>query len=296
MNPRIALFLAVVLGVVAALAARVWVQNERVALAEEKRTMPVIAAARRISPGQTLSRDHLTLKEFPQKEIVSGMLAYSETEVNRLVGRVATHEMFPGEVVFAQFLRADSIRPGSQAGLVTPGKVAVTLRVDAVSSHNYMLRPGDFIDIVGYFNAPPGTFPVLVDADASPRAAKPAASTRDKNAAAAPRNAPPVKPYSTLLFAEAVRILAVDNRTVERVGGQNAELRYNTLTIELDPNNAYRLLDAQFQGAQLSFPLRARGEAAHRQDGPVEVNYRDFRQPPPPAPGEGALNQFGPLR
>lgn len=288
MNTRIALFLAVLLGVVAALAARVWVQNERVALAVEKRTMPVIATRVRLTPGIVLAREHLTTKEFPQREVAPGMLSFSETEVNRLIGRVVSREMGPGEIVFSQFLTTDNIRPGSQSGLVSPGKVAVTLRVDAMSSHNYMLRPGDYIDIVGYFNTPPGTFPVLKDPGA--------ASDPDRPTPAAKPATGQARVNSTLLFAEAVRILAVDNRTIDRVGGAGGrDLRYTSLTIELDPNNAYRLLDAQFQGAQLSYPLRARGEGIHRQKGPVEVDYRDFRQPEPPPPADGS-HEFRPIR
>lgn len=284
MNTRIALLLAVVLGVVAALAANVWVTNERTLLQNEKRNIMVIAAARRLGKGSVISRDDLVPKEFPARELAAGMITYSESEARRITGRMLDRGLEPGEVIFTQFLTADDPRRGTRQSVVTPGKVAITLRVDAVSSHQYMIRPGDYVDILGHFNvenlewgtnkAPAGLQP-LDDPDAAKKRPAPPKPAVDPSAVVAPPGAS--RTMATVLLAEAVQVLAVDNQTAARAVGQRDGFRYNTITLELDHKNAYRLYDAQMRGSQLFFPLRSVGDITRQYDGqPAYVNVGDI--------------------
>ena len=266
MSTRIALVLAVVLGLVAAFAARAWIGQEEQRIARREQLVPIVVAAHHLRRGQVIRTADLTQDEIPAAYVIRGMRAWGEART--LEGRVLLQDMESGWPLLETVLEANRDRPGTVESLVPPEKRAVTLRIDAEDSHGYMIRPGDYIDVLAFMDAP-WDMPRI---NREGRAMKPA------EAPAAERGAP--KRLATVLLAEAVPVLAIDNHGVDMgsAGGRRQQaLTYRTFTLALDADNAYRLLDARNQGAQLKFPLRARGDAGVKYGGlPVRFSVDDI--------------------
>jgi pilus assembly protein CpaB len=250
------LVLAVALAVAAGLAARAWLRNQEAELIYRERNMTIVSAARPLRKGDVIRRDDLRAMDFPERRVVGGMIPFAEQRL--VVGRVLTIDVDANAPVFKQFLDVSRDKPVHGESLVAPGRRAVTLRVNAEASNAFMIRPGDYVDIVGTFDTivrelPPERRP----ADASPDA----------------------RVTTTLRLLEAVKVLAVDNRTVkaadQRQGG--TDRGYRTITLEMEPDNAGRMIAAENRG-KLTFLLRAHGDVGQDGEALRPYPWQELRQ------------------
>lgn len=240
MGTRVALLLAAALAIVAALAARAWQRNAEADLERRQNVTGIVTAARPLRKGDVVRIDNLREALFPVEQLVGDMIPWSE--MRRLAGRVLTVNVDEGAPLFRAFLELNRERPIYSESVVASGKRAVTLRVDAEASQAFMIRPGDYVDVVGTFEAAAGELPPELRRGDTPDH---------------------VRESMTMRLLESAKVLAVDNRTAaaaDQLGAGRAG--YRTITLELDPDNAGRLIAAETQG-RLTFLLRARGDAAH---------------------------------
>ena len=111
--------------------------------AEQGQQVARVVAAHAIEAGAILQLSDLAMRDMPLRWVDPDSIA--TTEVARVVGMQATAPLAAGQPI----LNAH-VAPRSEAGLATrlaPGKRAVTIPVDQISSLSGMLSPGDVIDL-----------------------------------------------------------------------------------------------------------------------------------------------------
>lgn len=235
MNNRLALLIAVVLGVVCAVALHGWEQTQADEMKKQYVTRPILVAEHGIKAGTVLNRKaiekYLTEKQIPEKFIVSGMMTIND--LSRYQNYVVSRRINDNAPLLSQFLEPNLTQNATTDSLVISGMRAVTIPVDQVGAVAGLLRPGDRVDVVGNF-----------DIATSGAGGRPGEIRR-----------------VTIPLLEAARIIALDNQT-RSVDIASSRL-YRTVTLEVSPYNALRLLNALEQGS-IQFLLRNRVEADKR--------------------------------
>ncbi len=262
MGTRLALLVAIVLGIVAALAVRLWVQQEKEKIEAETEPVMVLVAKDKLKKGDPLRKSHMTFDLVPRSKVVAGMIPASDHRLYE--GRILLRDVGRGEPIFRSFLRNDPKR-GTELvhyQVVKEGKRAVTLRVDQEQSNAYMIRPGDYVDIFGTFD--------IREAGTSGRTAA-GTTTATQSARAG---------TITVCLMEAVKVLAVDHRTIDVAARNRSQTRYRTLTLEVDPEVAGRLIDAKYHG-RIHFALRNRaGDLAPKLERIETFRWQDMLEKP----------------
>ena len=133
-----------------------------------------------------------------------------------VLGRRLRGPIRSGEPIFSAML--DDAGPGALSARVRQGIRALTIAVDEVNSVSGMLRPGDRIDLVFTVRSPL------------------AASSSDS-------------PESTQLLMQDILVLATGQRfRDEAERGRDGDRRFATITVEVSPEQAQRLILAQRTG------------------------------------------------
>lgn len=213
-------------------------QAEIERLRRERENRKVVVAKVNISKGTILAAGVLGYTTVPVKKLEPGSTEYAEAVL--------------GKIALAPFVRGQQITLSRITDMqqtlsykLSPGKRAVTISVDKISSVNGMIAPGDFVDIVGTFPYP---FPSAGKKDA---------------------------PAVVTLFQQ-VKVLAVDTVTSkeEMVVQKKSEgelaaaaFTFSTITLALSEEEAKLLLFALDMG-KVKLLLRS---AADESVGPKEV-------------------------
>jgi pilus assembly protein CpaB len=196
------LFLAIVMGGVAAFLARNWIESHSRALAAGDSVGTIVVAAAPLGFGAEVSPDSITEISWVAKSLPEGAFV-SKDELLKDGRRVVLSPLGRGEPV----LRSKITGPGQRAllsALLEAGKRAVTLRVDDVRGVAGFILPGDFVDVV------------LIAEDGPPR--------REN--------------YSEILLQH-VKVLAVDQLASER---QEQPTVAKAVTVEVTPEQAQKVL------------------------------------------------------
>lgn len=237
MNTKLALLMALVFGFIAAIAVRSWLTEEEVRQRTEAEPLAFLAAARRLPKGEILKAQDCKQIFVPQKFVTSGMIPFIEHP--RYLGRVLNRELEPDRPIFEDFLDSATRTTSIARTAVQPNRRAVTIQVDQVSGVAGLIRPGDYVDVIGTF---------IDDRDKVRRITK------------------------TVYLLQAARVMAIDNRILTADVGQLTAARtgsYRTVTLEVRPEDAMRLISANHTG-NLQLILRNPAEASLAQ-GVIEV-------------------------
>jgi len=135
------LFLAIVMGGIAAFVARNWLENH-----SRDAVRTVVVAAVPLAFGAPLTPESLTEIPWVAKAVPQGAFT-SASQLLKDGRRVVLSPLNRGEPVLATKVT----RPGQRAllsSLLDEGKRAVTLRVDDVRGVAGFILPGDFVDVV----------------------------------------------------------------------------------------------------------------------------------------------------
>ncbi len=144
------LVLAIVLGMVAAKAARDVIMKSRTAANNGKFTRLVVTRGD-VQPGAVLSAADLTLAQ-----VESGNApAASFKAIDQVVGRVSETLMVKGQPVIEAMLAPVGSGSGLQA-LVPPGMRAITIEINEYSGVGGMIAPGCRVDVIATLNDPKG--------------------------------------------------------------------------------------------------------------------------------------------
>src|SRR3954470_23052722 len=248
-NNSIILFLAIVMGGIAAFMARHWLESHAVTPAIGQGVGTIVVAAQPLGFGVALSPDNIVEIPWAAKALPEGAFV-SKGDLLKDGRRVVLSALDRNEPV----LRSKLTQPGQRASLsalLEPGKRAVTVRVDDVRGVAGFVLPGDFVDVV------------LIGED------------------------PAVKRegYSDILLQH-VKVLAIDQLASER---QEQPTVAKAVTVEVTPEQAQKILLASNVGKLsliLRQPGDVNADSARRvterdlgRDRP-----RRAAAPPPPAP------------
>jgi pilus assembly protein CpaB len=221
------LFIAILLGGVAAFLARNWIESRSRALAAGDAVGTIVVAAAPLGFGAEVSPDSVTEISWVAKSLPDGAFV-SRDELLKDGRRVVLSPLGRGEPI----LRSKITGPGQRAllsSLLDEGKRAVTVRVDDVRGVAGFILPGDFVDVV------------LIAEDGPPR--------REN--------------YSEILLQH-VKVLAVDQLASER---QEQPTVAKAVTVEVTPEQAQKVLLATNIGKLsliLRRPEEANADSAHR--------------------------------
>ena len=278
MNNWLSLVLAAVLGTVSAVALNGWKNAQEEALRKEYVTRPILVTEHSIKAGTVLTpstvNKFLVEKQIPVKYIVAGMMTMND--VDRYRNYVITHRINADAPLLSQFLEPNLAQNATDDSVVLEGFRAVTVPVDQVGGVAGLLRAGDRVDVVGTFDV------ATAAALSSPTPTAPAVPA----GIPAPRPAPVALPAATgrssemhrvtIPLLEAARVIALDNLT--RADKTSfGERMYRSVTLEVTPYDALRLLNAIEQG-KVQFLLRNRIEVDREftGGGPVGVDLKQF--------------------
>ncbi|MBO8169459.1 MAG: Flp pilus assembly protein CpaB [Thermoanaerobacteraceae bacterium] len=182
---------------------------------QELETTMVLVAAREIGAREPVTAEDVVLKEVRNRDILPGALR----DKAQLVGTVAKTTIFPGEQIIKQKLMDTH---GAVAGLsfkISPGKRALTIRVDNVQGLAGLAKPGDRVDVLATVDPP-----------------------QQGNEKVYPE---------TVIVAQNVRLLAV-NQLLDR---QKDAVEMATATLEVSPEEAQAIVLAGNYG-KLHLSLR----------------------------------------
>ena len=247
MKAKLALLVAVVLGVIAAMGVRNYLREQEDRVQRQTRPTTVVAYDQRLETGTVILPHMLREREvFRDAVTVSTVDARNRNRIlgQRLVRDVERHQI-------AQWDDFEEMRTGvgeGETGLL-PGERAITLGVDNVTGVAGNIRPGSRVDVFGTFQVP---------ADGA-RPGERAMTTQ------------------TALLLSDVAVLATDDRTTltqyalatRRQGGG-----YSTVTVATRPAEAQMLIYAQQYG-RVTLALRSDGDVLPTDDLPP-ISERDL--------------------
>ena len=251
-NNVIVLFLAVVMGGIAAFMARHWLQSQAITPAVGQGVNTIVVAAQPLGFGAALSAENIAEIPWAATAVPDGAFV-SKEELLKDGRRIVLSPFDRNEPLLRSKITGPGQR-GSLSALLEEGKRAVTVRVDDVRGVAGFILPGDFVDVV------------LIGEDP--------ASQREN--------------YSEILLNH-VKVLAIDQLASER---QQQPTVAKAVTVEVTPEQAQKILLANNVGKLsliLRQPGDLNTDLARRVTERDLGRDRPRRAPPPPAPQPKAL-------
>lgn len=213
MNNKLALVVAVMLGVLSIAGIQIYISQIKARIAQGEELLEVITAAREINQGEKISEQDIVRTTLPVKLIRRlGNTHIRDKKV--IVNSVAQTAIATNQVI--QFHHVTEPRSASGGLDLTGGYRAVTVKVNPVTGLAGMLRPGDFVDVI-------------------------CAVEGDKLVIAGQK----VKQITSLMLPK-VKVLACDGVTDRAT--QERRFGYATVTLRVEPAQATRLVHAQAFG------------------------------------------------
>jgi pilus assembly protein CpaB len=179
---------------------------------------PVVVALQDVAEGRSIEPTSVTVAQWPVGTVPAGAF----TSVDSVVGRVTRIDVFKGEVIVPGRLAPNGTGPGLQVK-ITPGKRAMTVRIDDVAGISGMIQPNSRVDVM--------------------------VTIRDNEKTGGQQ--------VSKLFMSNMRVLSVG--TISQVSSDNRPISAPTATIEVTPVEAERLAIAQGEG-RIQLVLRGYGD------------------------------------
>ena len=145
-NNVVVLFLAIVMGGIAAMLARSWLQGHARASLGEEGIGTIVVAAQPLSFGTNLTADNVREIPWASRSLPEGAFA-SKEDLFKYGTRAVLSALDRNEAVLKTKITGPGQR-GSLSVILEEGKRAVTVRVDDVRGVAGFILPGDFVDVV----------------------------------------------------------------------------------------------------------------------------------------------------
>jgi pilus assembly protein CpaB len=179
-------------------------------------TLPVVVASQDIAEGQVIDRMSLSVAQWPAPTVPPGTFS----SIDSVAGRVSRVSIFSGEPLVPGRLAPVGTGPGLEIK-ITPGKRAIGVAVNDVSTMSGMIQPNSRVDILLITNA----------SNELTQTAK--------------------------IFMSNMRVLAMGTE-VQR-GADGRPIQTTVATLELTPEETEKLAVAQTQG-RIQLVLRGYGD------------------------------------
>lgn len=124
-------------------------------------TQPVVTAAMDVPIAMRLEAKHLTLTDWPKKQVPQGTFR----KVEKVVGRTVRQSLVKGEPLLASRL-ADEKRGQGIAALLDQGVRAMAVQVNSVVGVAGFVQPGDLVDVIAVMK-PDGETREVLDNEAA---------------------------------------------------------------------------------------------------------------------------------
>ncbi len=156
MNARLLIVLVVALGAAGAavFSAQQWLVSQRAAVATVNPTIQmalpeveVLVAKDNLPTGLLVQSEHLRWQAWPDADLSHQYIVKEDGELDAFVGTVVRSGIAAGEPV----TDGRVVRPGERgflAAVLSPGKRAVTIAVNATSGISGFIFPGDRVDLI----------------------------------------------------------------------------------------------------------------------------------------------------
>lgn len=146
MTNKLALVVAVALGVLSILGIRFYVEKIKTQYEQTAQLVDVPVASRDLKPGDVIAESDVQTKRFPRAAIEGLGTSYFKEEDKRAIVGLRLYAEIKGQQIFQQY---HFTRRGARAPLqVPPGFRALTIPVSSVTGLAGMLRPGDNVDVI----------------------------------------------------------------------------------------------------------------------------------------------------
>lgn len=179
-------------------------------------TAPVVVATQDMPEGSSIDRVALNVSQWPVATVPAGAFP----SVDSVIGRVTRVAIFKGEPIVPGRLAPAGTGPGLEVK-ITPGKRAMSVRINDVAGISGLIQPNSRVDIM-----------VMIQTEQNAR-------------------------QVAKLFMENMRVLSVGTQ-VQR-GEDGRPISATTVTIEVTPEEAERLAVATTQGS-IQLVLRGYGD------------------------------------
>jgi pilus assembly protein CpaB len=147
---RLALVVAVALGIISIIGIRTYVLRIEKQHRIELQPVDVYVAARDLVPGMTFGREDLEVRQFPRSVINEAFQTSRITDENTVINDIVTADVKAGQVL--QTYHFSSERSGVSRhkleGKFGKDDRAMTIQIGKVSGVGGMLKPGDYVDLL----------------------------------------------------------------------------------------------------------------------------------------------------
>lgn len=223
MDKKKAMIFAVLVAVIGVVLVQLYITGEKKKYTDESKLVRVLVAKRNIAAGTPIERSMLSVKKYFREFVPKD--AVSVRDITRILGVPPKVDIKKGEPILASHFRE-----GGVAGLSTrflsnailPGERAITVRVDEESGVAGLIRPGDYVDILGTFNKIGGGIA-----------------------------------SQTVTILQSVPVLAIGSQVGTRLNKKRVRTgrRYRTITLSVTPEEA-ELIEFARRKTKLVFVLR----------------------------------------
>jgi pilus assembly protein CpaB len=132
-----------VAGMIAAIGASQWMQAQNTVV-KTTETVEIFVAVNDIDVSEEITAENIKLEKWPADRVPNGALR----ELGDLEGKYANQRLFAGEPLMARKLM-DSMESTSLK--IPRGYSVVSLQADAAASVANLVRPGDRVNVIGFF-------------------------------------------------------------------------------------------------------------------------------------------------
>lgn len=156
MTNKLALAVAIALGVLSILGIRSYVQNLETKMAVTGAKGTYLTMSDDYTEGHTLTPDDVVKKEFPIEAITNALKGkeITETKLSEYLGRPLRVSVKAGQILSQDFFDPARIRVKDPTKALEANERLVTVPVSPVSSVGGLIRPGDFVDMTASFPIP----------------------------------------------------------------------------------------------------------------------------------------------
>jgi pilus assembly protein CpaB len=230
MKQKLLLLTAVFFGILAFFLTFKQIQMEKKRLAGRTVELVVLKVTRNLLKDDVLKRGDFKIvkQQFLRKRLIGTNYVRRKEEAD-VVGRKLQFSVNAGKTLSWSDFALSRAKKSGLAGQIKEGERAISVAVDATSSVTAMIRPGDYVDIIGTFR-----FPEMKG---------------DKSFDTV-----------TMTILQGVKVLACGNnyKKISSIRNSSARRRarsYSTLTLALSPKEVEMIIFASQKG-RLTFSLR----------------------------------------
>ena len=160
MQRRIALIIGVVLALIAMFMVKVYLDQQSNVIKKQtlqeisekqRRQISVVVAKNDIEKGATITAEMLDIKVYPRQFVQPQAV----TSPERIIDMVAVVSIAKDEqITLSKLLSPQQARGGALAMATPIGKRAIAIAVDNIAALMGMIRPGDYVDVIGLIPVP----------------------------------------------------------------------------------------------------------------------------------------------